>query len=107
MLDKAPDVVVVLVLASAIFFWGRGLRNANRSDLIAGPGILALLCLILLGTSSSSSVIARIGKLVAGFGIATLLLSAIARPGGPLARRNAIAIGAASIAIGLCLSIVL
>ena len=106
-LETAACVLLTLVLGAAIFFWGRGIRNARKSDLIAGPTTLVALCLILFVISGSSAVFGLIGGLVAVFGIATLLLSALARPGSPFPRRNVIAVGVGAVIAGVCLSLII
>ncbi|HET6429075.1 MAG TPA: hypothetical protein VFJ30_11720 [Phycisphaerae bacterium] len=102
-LEVAAYVLLTLVLAAAIFFWGRGIRRSRRSDLVAGPAILAVLCAILLAINSSSAVFGMIGELVLVFGFATILLSAMAGRGSLLARRDVLAIGVGCIILGICL----
>lgn len=102
-LELTAYVLLTLVLAAAIFFWGRGIRRSCRSDLTAGPAILVALCLILLATGESFGII---GELVMVFGLATLLLSVMARPTSTLKRRDVLAIGAGTIILGLFLSLI-
>ncbi len=106
-LEVASYLLLTLVLAAAIFFWGRGIRRNRRSDLIAGPAILAVLCVILLALIRSSAAFGLIGELVIIFGIATLLLSVMARPDGIFKRRDVIATGMGIIIAGVCLSLII
>lgn len=106
-LEVAAYVLLTVVLGTAIFFWGRGIRRDRQSDLIAGPAILVVLCVILFAINRSSAVFGLIGELVIVFGIASLLLSAMARPGSAFPRRNVIAIGVGAIIAGVCLSVIL
>lgn len=100
-------VLVALALAAAIFFWGRGIRRSRRSDLIAGPSILALLCLTLRIMAGGSGVLGTIGVLVMVFGLATVLLSGMVRPGSTIKRGDVAAIGMGMIIWGLCLCVLL
>ena len=95
-----------VVLGAAIFFWGRGIRKARTSDLIAGPAILVALCVILFAINGDLA-FGFIGNLLIVFGLATLLLSALAPRGGPFPRRMVITIGLVAIVVGLCLSVIL
>ena len=106
-LEVTACVLLTLVLAAAIFFWGRGILRSRRSDLIAGPSILAALCLALLALSRSSGVFGIVGGLVAVFGLATLLLGAMVRPGNALRRRDILAIGAGAMILGFSLCLII
>ena len=99
--------LMVAVLGLAIFFWGRGIYRLRVSDLIAGPAILIALCTILFVLASSSGVFSLMGALVMAFGIATLVLSIMVRPGSKFARRDVVAIGAGTIIAGFCLLTIL
>ena len=99
-------VLFALALGAAIFFWGRGIRNVRTSDLIAGPAILAALCAVLLVLTGSSAAFGLIGELVAVFGIATVLLSPMARSGGAFSRGAVAAIGVGTVILGLCLLLI-
>ena len=106
-LEVTAYVVLTVALGAAIFFWGRGIRRSRKSDLIVGPAILVALCLTLLAIAGSSGVFGLIGALVAVFGLATLLLSAMARPGSTLKRRDVLAIGMGTIILGFCLCLII
>jgi len=103
----AARVLLTLVLAAAIFFWGRGIRRQRRDDLMAGPGILIALCVTLLAIVRSTGVFGIVGGSVMVFGIATMVLSAMADPNGMLKRRDVLAIGAGCIIFGLGLMTIL
>lgn len=105
-LEVTACVLLTLVLAAAIFFWGRGIRRSRRSDLIAGPAILVALCLTLRAVSMGSGAFGMMGALVMVFGLATLLLSAVVRPGSAIKRRDVLAIGAGAIVLGLVLCMI-
>ncbi|HOF17359.1 MAG TPA: hypothetical protein PK082_00485 [Phycisphaerae bacterium] len=106
-LETAAFVMLAVVLGAAIFFWGRGIRRGRKGDLLAGPAILLALCIVLMALSGSSGVFATLGTLILVFGVATVLLSAMARPGGMFLRRNVIAIGVGAILAGACLMLIL
>jgi peptidoglycan/LPS O-acetylase OafA/YrhL len=106
-METASYILLVLALGAAIFFWGRGIRNGRKSDLIAGPAILLALCVALFAVNGSSAVFEPIGGLLIVFGVATLLLSLLVRPGGAILRRNVIAIGAGAIIAGGCLAMII
>ena len=106
-LETAAYVLLTVVLGAAIFFWGRGIRNVRKGDLIAGPVIIVGLCIILFVISGSSAVFGLIGELVAIFGVATVLLSAFARPASKFPRRNVIAIGIGAMIAGIYLSLII
>ena len=106
-LEVMAYVLLTLMLAAAIFFLGRGIRRSRRSDLIAGPAILVALCLILLAITRSSAVFGMVGELVIVFGLATLLLSAMASTASMLRRRDILAIGAGSVILGVVLMLIL
>ena len=106
-LEIATYVMLTLVLGIAIYFWGRGIRNVRSSDLIAGLAIFVILCIILFVMSADSGVFSLIGELALVFGIATLLLSALARPGSRFPKSTVIAIGVLFIVVGLCASVII
>jgi hypothetical protein len=111
MMHNCLEIVVyaalALALGAAIFFWGRGIRNGRKSDLVAGPAILVALCITLLVVIGISSVFMLIGGLLFVFGIATLVLSRLARVDGTFCKRNVIAIGAGLAIAGVCLSLII
>ncbi len=106
-LDTAAFMLLAAALGAAIFFWGRGIRNVRKSDLIAGPAILVALCIVLFAINRSSPEFTLIGELFVVFDIATLFLSAIARSGSTFPRRNVIAIGVGAIIAGACLMLII
>ena len=95
----------MLALGATIYFWGRGLRDSCRSDAIAGPCILAALCLFLLIVLDQPGTLALVGSLLAGFGLSTVLLSFMAPVAGLLSRKSILAIGVGLIILGMCLAV--
>ncbi len=94
-------------LAAAVFFWGRGIRKVRRGDLIAGPAILIALCIVLIIMTNGRALYDIAADLVIVFGVATLAMTPLARPGSKFPRWNVIAVGAIAIVMGLWLSILM
>lgn len=105
-MEIAPYVLLAVVLALAIHFWGRGIRNFRKSDLLAGPIILLALCISIFVISGCCGM-ELIGELLMVFGVVTLLLSSIVRRGSLLKKRDVIAIGVGVIIVGLCASLII
>ena len=110
-MDRATEIAGFalggLVLVASMFFWGRGMRKGKKSDLLAGPAILLVLCAVLFLLVGNSGVFELIGPIVAIFGICTLALSPFAGPNCPLVKRDRLAIGAGVIILGLVLSTIM
>ncbi len=106
MMEAACCVLAGLLLAAALFFWARGTRNGRKGDLVAGPMILAVLCAIFFAVGGCG-VSGLIGLFAAVFGAGTLLLSPLAKPNCPLAKRDRHAIGVGTIIVGFYLSMML
>ena len=106
-LGIASEILLILVLGLAIFFWGRGIRNGRDSDLIAGPAILVALIVIGFVLSQNSAVFGVIGTALTIFGLATVLLSRLARPGSRFSKQSLVTFGVIVIIVGVCLSCII
>jgi hypothetical protein len=85
-------VPIVALLGTAFFIWGRGIRQNCDSDLMAGPGILAAISIVLLSIESEGGTLLS-SLIFALFGVVTIGLSFLARPGSKLPRRALILTG--------------
>lgn len=105
--DTALVVILSLAFIAAIFFWGRGLIRCRKGDLAAGVCVLAVVCMVLGATATSTAVFSLIGLLVIGFGLATMILSSFAPADCPIVKSNRLALGAGAVIMGLFLQIIL
>ena len=106
-MEIAALIIFWLAFLTAIFFWGRGIIKAKKSDLIAGFTALAALCILNFVLSTSSAVFGLIGTLIIVFGVVTLLLSRSAKPNCPVSKQNLTLLGVVAIIVGFCLSLII
>lgn len=104
-LEVATYALIVLALAASIFLWGRGIRKARTSDLIAGPAILFGLSIVLnrlfCFTAFRPAILSLNGTLFVVFGVATVLLSPMASAKAKLKGGYVAAIGLGAILLGV------
>ena len=97
-----------LAATTAIYlFWGRGIIQSRKDDLILSVVLLVLISLGTLVFIGHSGVFSQIGFLHILFGLETLLVSIIAKPDCPITRGGRVRIGVYAIIIGLLSSTIL
>ena len=106
-MEIAAFIIFWLAFLTAIFFWGRGIIKAKKSDLIAGFTALAALCILNFALSTSSAVFGLIGTPVIVFGVVTLLLSRSVKPNCPVSKQNLTLLGVVAIIVGFCLLLII
>ncbi len=88
-----------------VFFWGRGIYNNCKSDLIAAPTILMTVCVILFKLDESTYLFGRIGVMFLLFGVASIVFRSKATPESYW-RRNLFNIGVLTIVFGFLVCII-